>query len=719
MGRLPVGLRWEPVVGPETAALLEHLGLPRGARDQLLQQAVRILGRCAPPRGRPARETGLVIGYVQSGKTMSFTTVAALARDNGYRLVVVCTGVNVPLFEQSRDRLMRDLRIDQRDDRQWLFLPNPRPNAHTRQSITTALDTETLPGVPSRTVLVAVMKNGTHLDNLSQLLASLHLEELPALVIDDEADQASLNNRVRQGLETATYRRLVGIRSQLPRMTFLQYTATPQALLLINLIDVLSPQFAEVLTPGNSYTGGDIFFNDERQLVRTIPSADIPSATNTLGGPPDSLLEAMRIFFLGVAAWLRDGSRGNRSMMVHPSQRTIPHGNYVAWVRQIRTGWLQTLAQSTDDPDYLDLVDDFRSAYADLSQTVAALASFADLLPFLRGAIRETVVTEMNASGGRIPRPDWRQTYSNIVVGGEGLNRGFTVQGLTVTYMPRGVGTRQADTIQQRARWFGYKEDYLGFCRVYLAGDIVAAYQAYVEHEELLRAQLRMHQNDGASLRDWRRAFFLEGNLRPTRDSVIDVDLQRGNYSDDWYSPHAAHDPEALETNRPVAARFLASIADTLRPDEGDDRRTPATQHRVAISLSLRQVHSELLTRLRATRLCDAPAFTGLLLQVARYVQVHPDATCVVYQMSTVDRGKRTTDGDDEVPNLFQGANFDRTRSPNEMTYPGDREIHSRNELTVQVHELTVVSNGREIARVPAIAVWVPAVMAKDWVVQP
>ena len=86
-------------------------------------------------------------------------------------------------------------------------------------------------------------------------------------------------------------------------------------------------------------------------------------------------------------------------------------------------------------------------------------------------------------SDGKTESPDWKD-YSYILVAGQALDRGFTVEGLTVSYMPRGTGVGNADTIQQRARWFGYKEDYLGYCRVYLSVEGEAAYQAYVEHED-------------------------------------------------------------------------------------------------------------------------------------------------------------------------------------------------------------------------------------------
>src|SRR5213075_1062942 len=108
---------WDVVVGPETTALLEELDLPQNTGVTLRDEAASVLRRCVPPAAPAGQETGLVVGYIQSGKTMSFTTAAALARDNGYAIVIVIAGTSIPLTEQSRQRLRHDLRIDQRDDR--------------------------------------------------------------------------------------------------------------------------------------------------------------------------------------------------------------------------------------------------------------------------------------------------------------------------------------------------------------------------------------------------------------------------------------------------------------------------------------------------------------------------------------------------------------------------------------------------------------------------
>lgn len=716
------GSPWRPVVGPETLGFLEH-SVPAAAREGVQEAAVTILQKGVPPGEPQGQETGLVVGYVQSGKTMSFESVAALARDNGFPIVIVVTGSSNPLFNQSTGRLRRDLRLDdERRERRWIHFRNPGNDDATIAPIRDVLDEWRDPATPEdykRTVLITVLKNHRRLLSLAALTGQLDLRAVPTLIIDDEADQASLNTQVAQGQESTTYRCLMALRRTLPNHTYLQYTATPQAPLLINIIDALSPDFVHVLTPGAEYVGGAEFFRRNQPHVRVIPPQEVPTTGNPLVEPPATLLEALRVFMVGVTAGLREhGNRGNRSMLVHPSHRTAQHQEFYAWVRDIFEEWKRVLSLAERDPDRQELLEDFRQAHADLAQTVGnALPPFEELVPRFRHAFLNTRVIEVNAREGETPQVNWRDNYGWIVVGGQAMDRGFTVEGLTVTYMPRGVGVGNADTVQQRARFFGYKRSYLGFCRVYLEQGTLTAFQSYVEHEEDIRGQLEEFQESGRPLNEWKRAFLLDGRLRPCRQNVLDFDYIQGRFSNDWVTPRIilASD-EVLEANRRIVASFVGSRA--WVDDEGHADRTDVQRHQVCEGVPLRAAIESLLAPLRITGVTDSQRNIGMLLQLARAVEDDPDEQCRIYRISPGARRRRGVDGDGEVPNLFQGEFPVFPREQRGRIYPGDRAVHDPEDVTVQIHTLDVTQEGAVTENVPVVAVWVPARLARGWLAQ-
>ncbi|MEM8556304.1 MAG: Z1 domain-containing protein [Bacteroidota bacterium] len=724
-----VGGRWSPVRGSESERAAQAVP-DDGGRERVLAESAAVLSRCVPP-GEQGTGTGLVVGYVQSGKTLSFTTVTAMARDNGFRLIIVIAGSSVPLFEQSGSRLASDLGPFNHWSA-WSHYDSEMlsTSGSVRSAIRTQLEEwedEEVPEEDHRAVLLTVMKNGAHLDRVTRLLREIGpiLDSTPTLIIDDEADQASLNTRVNADEESATYRRIGEIRELLPRHTYLQYTATPQAPLLINIIDALSPDFAEVLTPGDAYTGGRTFFEGDRELVRVIPQHDILSSSNELRAPPSSLLSAMRIFFLGVAAGeiaarqQRRPSPTNRSMMVHPDRLTDVHQRFYRWVRAVKDRWADALAGRQTDRDRDAELNRFREAYDDLAETVGDLPSFDDLARQLPRSIRKTMVWEMNAREGRTPVPDWRNHYAHILVGGQALDRGFTVEGLTVAYMPRGLGVGNADTFQQRARWFGYKADYIGYCRVYLSMAGERAYRRYLEHEENVRESLRRHRQTGQPLREWKRAFILDRAFRPTRRAVLDLEYGRIRFGNRWLDMKAPHDVrDAVDDNRGTVDAFLGGLQ--LEPDEGRAERLDSHRHLVARDVPVRQVLSELLANLRFPSAADSPRFTALQLRLEEHVEAHPDATCTVLQMRPGVQTQRGTNDKGEIINLFAGAYPVESRA---KVYPGDRGIKADEGITIQLHRLDVydgiVSEGNVLREdVPVVAVWVPREMTQDWIVQ-
>ncbi|WP_418637727.1 Z1 domain-containing protein [Winogradskyella sp.] len=726
---------WQPFVGEETNELLISKGFINSDRslntggERILDETYRIMQVCGNPNDETNNETGIVIGYVQSGKTLSFTTLTALARDNNYQIVIVIAGVSTNLVNQSTQRLTEDLRLNTRFDRKWTLLQNPNSNQEVETIETTLAQwaDPTFPQDRCRTLLITVMKNTSHLNNLVNIISGQNLAGVPTLIIDDEGDQASLNTRARWAarqnidIESLTenqvstiYRRINALRNIFPHHTFLQYTATPQANLFINIMDRLSPNFIKLLTPGSDYTGGIDFFRNNPNLISEIPPNEIPNTNSPLFEIPESLKSAMRIFFLGVVAGEMQNNHRNRTMLVHPSRLQGDHNEFTNWIRNTCNSWQRLLA-GNDNEDKRELLDEFKTSFNQLRMTVSDLPNFETLTANnLIHALRYTQIVEVNSRNGVTPQIPWNDFYSWILVGGQSMDRGFTVEGLTVTYMPRNIGTGNVDTIQQRARFYGYKRAYLGFCRVFLDQVTIDAYNFIVEHEEDVRNRLlEFHLND-RHLNDFDRVAVLNQMLNLTRRNIIYDDLDRDTFGNDWFRIRAPHDTvDYIDQNRQIAFDFINSCEGLFNEDAGDNRRTIEQRNLVA-RVSLKNCLDNLLLKMKFTRETDSVSFSLLRSIIKQYTDENPDEDCILYLMSANSTrnwhsGIRKLDRNDEINPLFQGSNQN-------TGYLGAREIKEESLVSIQLYLLDFRNTDYVNVLLPAI--WIPEHLSADLIRQ-
>ena len=715
---------WMPHVGQETMDFLER-SVPEESRNSLEADAISILSKGMSPEEQQGTQTGLIIGYVQSGKTMSFETVTALARDNQFQIVIVIAGVTTNLLNQSTERLANDLGLrDSSRLRRWVQLENPNNDDAAAQFMSSALDDWHDPDTPEdlrRTVLITILKQHQRLGHLTALLRRLELAGASVLIIDDEADQASLNNETSQDSESTTYARLMELRSVIPQHTYLQYTATPQAPLLINIIDSLSPNFVQVLEPGSTYVGGRDFFKENPHLIKSIPTGEVPTRNNPLVEPPETLLDALRVFIVGIAAAIERGeNRGNRSMLVHPSHLTAQHRDFYNWIRDCLEDWKSCFNQPEDDPDREEILESLRTAHSELLLTVGdELPPFDQLARRLRLAINRVQIMEVNATRGSTPKVEWPNSFGWILVGGAAMDRGFTIEGLTVTYMPRGIGVGNADTVQQRARFFGYKRGYLGYCRVYLEDGTKAAFEDYVDHEEDIRSQLLAIQQAGQPLDNWKRTFVMSSALKPCRDSVLDFDYMHVVLAGRWIAPrYVLTTPEITEANRVSVQKFLQS--QTFAADDGHPDRTEIQRHTLTDTVSLQSVMEGLLVPFRLTGATDSQRNTALLLQLSKILDDNPGENCAVYQMSAGHKRLRGVGDDGEIKNLYQGEAPVQPLVQRGTIYPGDHVIKDDERVTVQIHFLDLRNDQNSIVSSDTyvLAVFLPERLAETYVVQ-
>jgi len=614
---------------------------------------------------RPDQSTGLALGYVQSGKTTNIIGLAAGAADAGYRVIIAFLGSTNLLVDQNGKRI-RDALIEGRRDYKWQEVSGLK-GASGAQKVTTELGR-------GRVLLIPTIKHAGRIRDLATALARTDLSDSPVLVIDDEADQASLNTSVKAGAESATYAAISELREALGPHMYVQYTATPYAPLLLDLNDHLLPEFVTLLHPGPGYTGGREFFVEHAaKVIRSIPTSD-EQITKTLPTRlPESLDKALANFLVGAAALLwRNEELEPVSLLVHSTQRNDVQGRYYLLIQRVLRKW----QASTDGAaTFDDLELHLRNEYERLSTAGAALPDHVQLLPHLRRALRETTTWLVNSESA-IKAIQWNASPVHVLVGGNKLDRGFTVEGLTVTYMNRPPSV-QVDTLEQRARAFGYRGELLPYCQFFATPRTLKVLRETVFTEYDLRARLRDVLDEGGTVDQWARevGLLLPNGTQPTRPAVIGA-LNRFNTGGDGW--HSMRQPSMDPADREANAELVAStgLLEATRRDFG----------RLAFRTLDLPLHAALDHLLRPWRLVSYSAGWRHDDIVDHLSRLDGEIRVPVLLMDDQHGGPRTRKWDElGFVNLFQGR--DGTAQPDR--YLGDRAtplVEGRQPVAIQVH---------------------------------
>lgn len=553
--------------------LLRRKGWSDAAVSSLDEAAHAVVERLADPtRETPYGARGLVVGYVQSGKTANFTGVTAKAIDAGYRLVIVLGGTLNLLRGQTQRRLDMELigqenilgaadrddpdalvGIDYQDDEDW---PAKFVSFGARPSDLGAFDIERLTsrdrdyrslerGISAlefekpdrsrplhdpanlhaaRARVMVVKKNKSVLEKLVKDLKKIGpiLGEIPALIIDDESDQASVNTTDPKKWEAGTVTRtaingqiskLLGL---LPRAQYVGYTATPFANVFVDPgdeEDIFPRDFLISLPRPTGYMGVQDF-HDLDTVDDETGDAEEKHVRGIYDSTGDRLQEALDAFVLTGALKLYRAEHGvpsgpfrHHTMLVHESVRMAEHA---ALALRINTMWHNAAYTGPEGHSRLaSLFDGDFHTYADGS--LPTPGTYADLKPFVsrscqlikQGGSPVIVVNGESERDYAQPDLDFDRTPNvwKILVGGTKLSRGFTVEGLTITYYRR--TTQQADTLMQMGRWFGFRPGYRDLVRLYIGReeslgrgrnaktvDLYEAFEAICRDEELFRAEL-------------------------------------------------------------------------------------------------------------------------------------------------------------------------------------------------------------------------------------
>jgi hypothetical protein len=589
--------------------VLEAKGWDADAISELSRTTDEVVKRLADPtRNDPYQSKGLVVGHVQSGKTANFTGVIAKAVDAGYKLVIVLTGTIELLRGQTQRRVDMEL-IGEENILGGVDRNNPELTASVdyigdgdvdwseSKFVSYGKDPKELgmPGIrrltgakddykllkaglgyldfrqtdhlvdPARPLydpqnlyrpdirIAVVKKNSTVLKKLVHDLQSVKtdLGEIPTLIIDDEADQASINttrpkkDSPEEKERTAINRLIAQLLSELGRAQYVGYTATPFANVFVDpedSEDIFPKDFIVSLQPPPGYMGGAAFHDLERDTSgddgdeaeeRTFAHSNEKAYVRSLlAGPDDTearnaeMLAALDAYVLSGAIKLhRAAVLGypklfrHHTMLVHESVKTAEHAVLADDIRRV---WASA---GYDLPMGLKRLQelwntDFRPVTEARAPEEPGIAKFSELIPHIGHAvdrIQEGVNPVVIVNG--VAEKDYLQADINfqagdvwkILVGGAKLSRGFTVEGLTISYYTR--RTVAADTLMQMGRWFGYRPHYRDLVRLYIGRnvpgprrtviDLYKSFEAIVRDEEDFREELRRFQgfdDDGRPL---------------------------------------------------------------------------------------------------------------------------------------------------------------------------------------------------------------------------
>ena len=661
-------------------------------RDNLINETTSILSQCVNPVDTIGSTTGIAIGYVQSGKTMSFTTLTALALDNGFRIVIYLAGIKVNLLEQTTKRLKKDLHTDTDNSRIYKVYQSPTKEKEFHLKIKNALSLNSKPGI-----LITVLKRFSDIDPLTSIFNSPEVSEAlqknGVLIIDDEADQASLNTFARKNSKSeeweddefsSTYSSILALKASIPNHSYIQYTATPQAQLLINIMDLLSPKFHVVLTPGKSYTGGKSFFLDNPDIIISIPDQEVyHHKYNQLNECPQSLIIALQQYLIGVAITVNIRKKEDfLSMMIHAASETDASRKFNNWVRDILGSWRDRFLLPNNDPSKIELVAEFKKQFNEARISLIKDVDFENLINEVNQVILDTSIELVIAGSKEI---DWSNSSSHILIGADMLNRGFTVEGLSVSYMPRySKGKSNADTIQQRCRFFGYKLNYLDSCRVFLPNDSIMEYRDYVEHEEIMRNMLKEN-----SLGQLEQLLILSPEMNPTRNNILSKDIIKHKLSG-WRQMNAL---QHIESNINYVEQFISKQNFTNCEDYG----TPARNHRY-VKLDIYHV-IEFLKDFKIMNMPDALRKSSTIQYLKYLAEKKQLKHAYIFEMGfnyhiNDKKGTEILRNNDSIKlnNIFAGPSNSGT-----ILYPGDRKIRNEDSICIQIHHIKIKDDSLSI----------------------
>jgi len=461
---------------------------------------------------------GMVVGHVQSGKTGNYSALVCKAADAGYKFIVVIAGGMNNLRNQTQERLNESFigqtsgvqvgsgkgNTDKKSMPLSLTTVNADFNKQDADRAAQGLNFDNI-SVP---ILLVIKKNTRTLDNVIDWLQKQYKNNVSnhaMLLIDDESDYASINTNQEED-PTAINKKLRKLLSLFQKSSYVAYTATPYANIFIDHKagnedlgrDIFPKDFIYALEAPTNYFGAKKIFldTDDFHLVRINDFIDhIPfnhRKDHNLITLPETLHDAIRLFVLNIAIRnLRGHGNKHNSMLIHATRFTEVHRNLGTEVSK----YLNIL--KSEIMAYGNLSDSFQQSEVirNIKETlekhhIKIEFSWKSIIDKLTEIVGNIIVREVHQKTA-VPleyRND--QATHAIVIGGTSLARGYTLEGLSISYFLR--STIFYDTLMQMGRWFGYRPEYEDLCRIYMPENRIDDFGDIIRSTEELFGDFRL-----------------------------------------------------------------------------------------------------------------------------------------------------------------------------------------------------------------------------------
>jgi hypothetical protein len=501
--------------------LTNDLKRSKGEVDALDEESTTVLSMMDNPGQERFSTRGLVVGHIQSGKTGNMAAVIAKAADTPFKFFLVLAGMTDSLRHQTQARLDRDV-VETAPDRWYRWT---EADAEVAGAVVKGDFKHPAAGgfaFDNRKQLAVVKKNA---GVLRRVLAKLKntddatLRSTPFLIIDDECDQASVNSAALQTAVTRINGYIRDILAKLPRASYVGYTATPFANVLIDpRIDPDRPEdlyprsFIHALRRPAAYFGTERLFgrdaldgeqagqDDGLDMIRIVPPEELSRLRPAAGADfsfdvTPSLADAIRYFLMVTAArQVRGQTAEHSTMLVHTSVLNSVHRSAARAI----TPFVAQLAADLSSSDSL-LFEELATVWQRESDRVLAEefdrqpVPFSTIQPLLASVARSLEVKVENwTSTSRIDYSVPGRRF--LVIGGNVLARGLTLEGLSVSFFLR--SSSQYDTLMQMGRWFGYRSGYEDLPRVWMEDSVRQHFFDLAGVEAEVRREIRRYAEE-------------------------------------------------------------------------------------------------------------------------------------------------------------------------------------------------------------------------------